>query len=925
MSQVVKGIRETSSRSLWLDSGDSFQGAPVFNKWHGEVEMRTLSLMGMDAAVVGNHEFDLGTQNLVEQIQDWAQFPLLAGNYLYDDPIDPTEVSLRDVVQPYVIFDLDGLRVGVIGMGNHSSMTGILEGGNSLGIRPREDGPVVEELVRLIRPVVDVVVVLSHLGLEEDEGLGSHQVDDRNEQLPLEGVDVILGGHLHITLNPPKTLESDDFGNRTVLSHSGAFAKYVGRLDVVVRVGDDQTDPERRSKVTAFSYQQLPLTNKIGPVNGPYEDAPVDVDIVDFLWPYSVEINREIDLDGVFAYTDGGRILRNNITGGDSQLGNLVARSMQIRTGVEADFALTNSLGIRADFEAGPLTIEQMFNVFPFENSITVMFLSGSEVQEMLDFVARRSASRGCRTQAQVAGIWWDMVCSGDCPDGRSACAKNIVIGENCRGGDPAGPNRPQRLRAARAHRSVQGGGQRLHRPRRLRLRGPRAKHLQAGHRGAAARGAGRFLARPDPVRRFGRRRHQRDGRDRHLRRHRLPRFRPSSRPTGGFVRYSSSLVAASVAVLSGCVEQLPPIEGTTSLRVEVISPTNLGSGRVAAARRRPLADHQRPRARRPGRDRHRVQQHGVVLRAVSRQPDPGAGHPARDGDAAERRRRERHAPAAAGVRPDVSLGRGRRRRRRDLRHRNQPHLVLPRPVPRGRLAAARRDVARRAVRLAARGKAGGDQPVPPRGQRQVDRDRVLRPGLHRLGRLVPGRQRHPAVHRRALRFDLRVLVLPPRERKKKFGFTIFAGQFVDSIGGAISEFNGLTEVGFPTTTAANTDDNSASLPEPALIQANFLTSQTIELERLEAALVAVEGATLCPLGEAFETFGQWSLDVGNGCDTSDSVAAISAGVVPEFDPTQFVGQVFPRVVGTLRPVNIDTGFNVWIIHPRSMSDISLP
>lgn len=442
MSTVVNNIRASSSRSLWLDSGDSFQGAPVFNKYKGEVELRTLSLMGIDAAVVGNHEFDLGTDNLFRQIEDWAQFPLLAGNYLYDDPPDPTQRSLQDVVQPYVIFDLDGLTVGVIGMANHSSMTGILEGGNSLGIRPRDDGEVVEELVRLLRPVVDVVVVLSHLGLDEDEGLGSHQVNDNNEKLPLEGVDLILGGHLHIVLNPPKTLPSDDFGNRTVLAHSGAFAKYVGRLDVVVRVGDDNSDPERRSKITAFSYTNIPITAETGP-EGDTRPFPEDPKIVDLLWPYSVELNREIDLQGVFAYTEGGRILRNNITGGDSQLGNLVARSMQIRTGVEADFALTNSLGIRADFEAGPLTVEQMFNVFPFENSITVMFLSGSEIQETLDFVARRSAGRGCRTQAQVAGIWFDMVCNGDCPGGRTACAKNIVLGENCRGGNPAGPMDP--------------------------------------------------------------------------------------------------------------------------------------------------------------------------------------------------------------------------------------------------------------------------------------------------------------------------------------------------------------------------------------------------------------------------------------------------------------------------------------------------
>ncbi len=434
MATVINKERERAGRSLWLDSGDSFQGAPVFNLFKGEAEFRVLSEMGIDAAVVGNHEFDLGSQNLTEQAESWAQFPLLASNYLFEDRPNPQELFVEDVLQPYTIFDLDGLKVAVIGMANHSSMTGILEGGNSLGIRPRAEAEVVEEYVRLLRPVVDVVVLTSHLGLEEDEGLAANEVEaDLNENLPLGGVDVILGGHLHIVLDPPKSLPSDEFGNKTVLAHSGAFAKYVGRLDVVVRVGDDNSDPERRSKVTGFSYVNIPIDSTINP----------DPDVTDLLWPYSVELNREFDLQGVFSYIsteDNSKITRNANNGGDSQLGNLVARSMQLRPGVEADFALTNSLGIRADFELGALTIEQMFNVFPFENSITVMFLSGSEIQEMLDFVSRRSASRGCRTQAQVAGIWFDMVCGGECPEGRSACAKNIFLGENCRGGDPDGP-----------------------------------------------------------------------------------------------------------------------------------------------------------------------------------------------------------------------------------------------------------------------------------------------------------------------------------------------------------------------------------------------------------------------------------------------------------------------------------------------------
>src|SRR5262249_2761667 len=122
---------------------------------------------------------------------------------------------------------------------------------------------------------------------------------------------------------------------------------------------------------------------------------------------------------------------------------NLVARSMQLTPSVEAEFAITNSLGIRADFERGALTTEQMFNVFPFENSITVMYLSGIEVQQTLDFVARRSASRGCRTQALVAGISCARVCNGaggppEFPNARAG-GKNLAIGDNCRNGLPDG------------------------------------------------------------------------------------------------------------------------------------------------------------------------------------------------------------------------------------------------------------------------------------------------------------------------------------------------------------------------------------------------------------------------------------------------------------------------------------------------------
>jgi 5'-nucleotidase len=450
IATLVKRIRRESARSIWLDSGDAFQGAPVFNMFKGEAEMRALSLAGMDAEVLGNHEFDLGAKNLYEKIDAWSQFPHLAANYAWDDPPNKGR-SLRDVVQPYQIFDVDGLKIGVIGMGNEDTLSSIYEGGNSLGFRPIDNVMALEQWTRLIRPQVDLIVVISHIGLDADEGLTASDVEDQNVTVP--GVDLILGGHLHIVTNPPKLLPNDDHSNycktancQTLLVHSGAFAKYVGRLDLTVHVGSDNADPENRSRIVSFAYKNIPVDSKV----------PEDADIANLMWPYSLKLNQEIDLNGVFAWVAPGgptgtaKILRNDTGGGDSQLGNLVARSMQVQQGVDAEFALTNSLGIRADFERGALTNEQMYNVFPFENSITVMYLSGQEVQDTLDFVARRSASRGCRAQAQVSGITFDMVCKGDCPsldptsgNKASACAKNVYLGENCRNGNPDGPVDP--------------------------------------------------------------------------------------------------------------------------------------------------------------------------------------------------------------------------------------------------------------------------------------------------------------------------------------------------------------------------------------------------------------------------------------------------------------------------------------------------
>lgn len=436
MAYIAKREREKAGRSLWLDSGDLFQGAPIFNLYRGEPEVRALSTAGLDAMALGNHEFDHGPENVIDQFAWYADFELLAANYEFEPNSKPFAEQFEQVVKPFIVYNVDGLRVGIIGMGNLSSMNNLEDGGNSTGILPKETLQTIQSHVNLLREEVDLVVLLDHLGLTEDEVIA------RN----ICGLDLILGGHHHIALAPPKLIEyapdgefisadigtdgdllavneddggvindddeldpprgigecPDEWKRTTLLAHPNAFSKFVARLDVVVR----------DKHIISHKFELFPIDATV----------PEDPETRYILQDYIEGMNREYLLDRVI--TNATEALRRfGRAGGDSMLGNLTAEAMQYRRYVETEFCVTNSLGIRTDILQGPITYEQMFNVMPFENTITTMTLSGIEVQELLDFSTRSSAERGCNSQIQVSGISFVMNC-------RSGVAEDIKIND---------------------------------------------------------------------------------------------------------------------------------------------------------------------------------------------------------------------------------------------------------------------------------------------------------------------------------------------------------------------------------------------------------------------------------------------------------------------------------------------------------------
>jgi len=474
VAYVINRERARSDRVLHLDSGDVWQGAPVFNYFKGEPEVRAMSLLFPDAMVIGNHEYDTGALNVSTQFTKWADFPVLGANYQSYDVTNPAATRMSGLLKPFEVFTQQGLRIAVIGMGNLSTLGSLFTQPNGLGMVPLNTTGTAQGYVDLLRPYVDFIIILSHLGLDADQAMVQTTT----------GIDIILGGHNHIVINPPQKLQDctadpeapgfvwavdpnipydpnqpppavdntdpnhpiplpDPINHpyqfqrpcvprNVVIEHSGAFSKYVGRDDLIL-----SNDPAQASPTgVAADYDPL---NGFEIISNEYQVFPIDTTVpedpamVNLLQPYQISLGEIADLELVVGYAPN-EVSRTAPQGGDAALGNLVATAAWLRLGVQTDFSLTNTTGIRTDMNPGPVTLDELYNIFPFNNAITKVELSGLEVQELFDYEANRSQGRGCVSQAQIAGARVQLDCAGCArPGANGPC----TVDADCIGGIP--------------------------------------------------------------------------------------------------------------------------------------------------------------------------------------------------------------------------------------------------------------------------------------------------------------------------------------------------------------------------------------------------------------------------------------------------------------------------------------------------------
>lgn len=219
-ARILTKIRSEEPNVLLFDAGDIFQGTPYFNFYKGRPEIELMSQMGYDAVTMGNHDFDGGLDLYVKQIKDYAKFPVLVANY------DFTNTAMQGLGQPYKIFKIHGVKIGIFGLGINPQ--GLIPEKLFGGIKYLDPVKVANETAAFLRneKKCSLVVCLSHLGYKMDGG----EISDLLMAPQTKDVDLIIGGHTHTFLDTPTVLKNQN-GKQILVNQAGWGGASLGRLD----------------------------------------------------------------------------------------------------------------------------------------------------------------------------------------------------------------------------------------------------------------------------------------------------------------------------------------------------------------------------------------------------------------------------------------------------------------------------------------------------------------------------------------------------------------------------------------------------------------------------------------------------------------------------------------------------------------------
>jgi 2',3'-cyclic-nucleotide 2'-phosphodiesterase (5'-nucleotidase family) len=388
----INNVRELSDKNsrdnLLVDAGDFFQGHPVGTITQGRAVIKYFNMVGYDLSVVGNHEFDLGEEVLIETYK-LAQFPILSCNIIRKGTNE-----LVEYVKPYIILEKMGVKIGIIGV----TTTDTDKMSFPDNIKNVEFLPAKESLERYIKIVrnegVDLLFVVGHMGLpySREPVYISRYIDapdpsqKRNwgydaQELAheVEGIDVFFSGHIHKGFAEPW----EDPLTHTLVFQGYAYGSNIGHVTLKI-------DKETKT----LSGYEVPAI-KEGVMVTLFDDEFIpDEQIAD-----TILVMQKIAEAGMDKIVGEAAINITKIgTGSQNMIGNMVCEAMLDYTG--ADFSFMNLGGIRDELLAGPISYRDVFKVMPFDNQVVMFEVDGRFLKNIIE-----TRVSGSRHGLRVAGI----------------------------------------------------------------------------------------------------------------------------------------------------------------------------------------------------------------------------------------------------------------------------------------------------------------------------------------------------------------------------------------------------------------------------------------------------------------------------------------------------------------------------------------
>ena len=287
--------KENPFNTLVVDGGDCFQGSAVAALSQGQAIIPLVNKMNYDLVLPGNWEVVYGKRMMIHDMNSYTAAKVCAN--MFDDDDYKNENAL--LFPPYQIFNLGGVRVGFVGY--NDPLTPIRQSpAYSKGIkftRPERD---LDKYVKILREEKNcaLVFVISHMGLAQQLHL--------SDQPCAKGVDYILGADTHERIREPIQ------GKFSKVTEPGAFASFIGKLDIVIENGkikeenyslldvDPEKYPEDKGMRTMVAIAKEPykevLEEVIGQTKTPLLryyiiETPMDNLITDALmWRFKTDI-----------------------------------------------------------------------------------------------------------------------------------------------------------------------------------------------------------------------------------------------------------------------------------------------------------------------------------------------------------------------------------------------------------------------------------------------------------------------------------------------------------------------------------------------------------------------------------------------------------------------------------------------------------